>query len=327
MKAVLCKAYGPPESLVIEDVPSPKVGPKDVRIAVHAAGVNFPDTLIITGKYQFKPPFPFTPGMEVGGVVLEVGAEVTTAKVGDRVMASTGTGAFAEEVVAQQQSVYRIPDNMSFDAAAAFMVTYGTTYHALIDRGHLKPGEWLLVHGAGGGVGITAVEMGKLLGAKVIATAGSAEKLAAAKQYGADYLINYTTEKVRDRVKEITGDKGADVIYDPVGGNVFDESLRCIGWEGRLLVIGFAAGRIPSAPANLILLKGCEVVGVFWGAFAARSPDVARHNFETMLKWSAEGKLKPYVSAHFPLDKVPEAMNALLARKVAGKAVITVRPG
>ena len=326
MKAVLCKAYGPPESLVIEDIPSPKVGPKDVRVAVHAAGVNFPDTLIIAGKYQFKPPFPFTPGMEVGGVVLEVGAEVTVAKVGDRVMASGGSGAFAEEMVAPQQSVYRIPDNMDFASAAAFPVTYGTTYHALIDRGHLKAGEWLLVHGAGGGVGITAVEMGKLLGAKVIATAGSAEKLAVAKQYGADHLINYTTEKVRDRVKEITGDKGADVIYDPVGGDIFDESLRCIAWEGRLLVIGFAAGRIPSAPANLILLKGCEVVGVFWGSFAARNPDISRKNFETMLKWSAEGKLKPYVSARFPLDKVPDAMNALLARKVAGKAVITVRP-
>jgi NADPH2:quinone reductase len=215
---------------------------------------------------------------------------------------------------------------MDYASAAAFPVTYGTTYHALIDRGHLKAGEWLLVHGAGGGVGITAVEMGKLLGAKVIATAGSAEKLAVAKQYGADHLINYTTEKVRDRVKEITGDKGADVIYDPVGGDIFDESLRCIAWEGRLLVIGFAAGRIPSAPANLILLKGCEVVGVFWGSFATRNPDISRKNFEVMLKWSAEGKLKPHISARFPLDKVPEAMNALLARKVAGKAVIDVRP-
>ncbi|HYM31028.1 MAG TPA: NADPH:quinone oxidoreductase family protein [Candidatus Cybelea sp.] len=325
MKAVLCKAYGPPESLVLEDVPSPKVGQNQVRIAVHAAGVNFPDLLVTQGKYQFKPPFPFSPGMEVGGVVLEVAPDVKTVKVGDRVMASTGTGGFAEEVVAPGQSVYRIPDSMDFASAAAFPITYGTTYHALIDRGHLKAGEWLLVHGAGGGVGLTAVEVGKLLGARVIATAGSDEKLAVAKKYGADHLINYSHEKVRDRVKEITGDKGADVIYDPVGGDVFDESLRCIAWEGRLLVIGFAAGRIPQAPANLILLKGCEVVGVFWGSFTARTPDANRKNFETMLKWYAEGKLKPYVSSTYPLDKVADAMNALAARKVAGKAVIAVR--
>ena len=326
MKAVLCKAFGPPESLVIEEVPSPKVGPKDVRIAVHAAGLNFPDTLIIEGKYQFKPPFPFSPGMEVGGVVLEVGSEVTLVKPGQRVTASTGNGAFAEEAVAPEQNVHPIPDSMDFAAAAAFPVTYGTTYHALVDRANLQPGEWLLVHGAGGGVGLNAVELGKLMGARVIATAGSPEKLKLAQSYGAEAIIDYSKEKIRDRVKEITGGHGADVIYDPVGGDVFDESMRCIAWEGRLLVIGFASGRIPQLPANLVLLKGCEVVGVFWGSFAQREPMRNRANFATMLQWFADGKLKPHVSSSFGLDEVPQAMRALLARKVTGKAVIRVRP-
>lgn len=325
MKAVLCKAYGPPESLVLEEVPSPAVGPKDVRIAVHCAGLNFPDTLIIAGTYQFKPPFPFSPGMEVGGTVLEVGKEVTGLKVGQRVMATTGHGGFAEEVVAPAEKVYPLPDKVSFEAAAAIPVTYGTTYHALVDRGHLKAGEWLLVHGATGGVGLNAVEMGKMLGAKVIATGGSDEKLAIAKQYGADHLVNYSKEKIRDRVKEITGGTGADVIYDPVGGDAFDESLRCINWDGRLLVIGFASGRIPEAKANLVLLKSCQIVGVFWGAFAAREPKTARAEFEKILNWCAEGKLKPHISHTFPLDKVPEAMKTLLSRKVVGKAVIKVR--
>ena len=327
MKAVLCKAYGPPESLVLEETNAPPVGKGQVKIAVHAAGLNFPDTLIIQGKYQFKPPFPFSPGMEIGGVVSEVGPGVSLVKAGDRVMASTGNGGFAEEAVAPETAVYRIPDNMDFASAAAFPITYGTTYHALIDRAHMRPGEWLLVHGAGGGVGLNAVEMGKLLGAKVIATAGSDEKLKVAQQYGADHLINYSSEKIRDRVKEITGGNGADVIYDPVGGDVFDESMRCIAWEGRLLVIGFASGRIPQLPVNLVLLKGCEVVGVFWGSFTARTPDRNRANFAEMLKWYAEGKLKPHVSATFGLDQVPQAMQALLDRKIAGKAVITVRKG
>ena len=325
MKAVVCKAFGGPETLVVEDLPSPPVGRRDVRINVHAAGLNFPDTLIIQGKYQFKPPFPFSPGMEVAGVVESVGPEVTLVRPGQRVMASTGHGGFAEQVCATEDKVYPIPDRMSYEEAAGFPITYGTTYHALVDRAHLKSGEWLLVHGAGGGVGLNAVELGRLMGAKVIATAGSASKLALAKEYGAEHLIDYTKEKIRDRVKEITGGHGADVIYDPVGGDVFDESMRCIAWEGRLLVIGFAAGRIPEVPANLILLKGCQVVGVFWGSFAARDPQANRKNFETLLGWFEEGRLKPYVSGHFALNEVPQAMNALLARKVSGKAVIKVR--
>lgn len=325
MKAVLCKAYGGPETLTVEDIPSQDPGRKEVRIAVHSAGLNFPDTLIIQGKYQFKPAFPFSPGMEVAGVVEAVGSEVTSLKVGQRVMATTGHGGFAETVVAPSASVFPIPDQMSFDHAAGFPITYGTTYHALVDRGGLQAGEWLLVHGAGGGVGLNAVELGRLLGAKIIATAGSAEKLALAKQYGAEHVIDYSKEKIRDRVKDITGGNGADVIYDPVGGDVFDESMRCIAWQGRLLVIGFASGRIPEMPANLALLKGCDVRGVFWGAFAARDPGRNRANFEKMLGWYAEGKLKPHVSGRYQLNDVAKAMNDLLARKVTGKAIIAVR--
>ncbi len=325
MKAVLCKAFGPPESLVVEETPVPKAGAKDVLIAVHAAGLNFPDTLIIQGKYQFKPPFPFSPGMEVAGVVEAVGPDVTLVKPGDRVMASTGHGGFAEVALAPEQSVHRIPDTMDFASAAAFPITYGTTYHALVDRAHLAAGEWLLVHGAGGGVGLNAVELGRHLGARVIATAGSDEKLKLAQEYGAEFVINYSHEKIRDKVKEITGGAGADVIYDPVGGDVFDESMRCIAWEGRLLVVGFASGRIPELPANLVLLKGCEVVGVFWGSFATRDPARNRANIATMFQWYEAGQIKPHVSATFGLDQVPQAMQALLARKISGKAVIAVR--
>lgn len=326
MKAVLCKAFGPPENLVLEEAPGPKPKEKEVLIAVHAAGLNFPDTLIIQGKYQFKPPFPFSPGMEVAGVIEAVGSGVTLVKPGDRVMASTGHGGFAEQVTANEQSVHRIPDSMDFVSAAGFPITYGTTYHALVDRAHLKAGEWLLVHGAGGGVGLNAVELGRRLGARVIATAGSDEKLELARTYGAEFLVNYSREKIRDKVKEITGGAGADVIYDPVGGDVFDESMRCIAWEGRLLVIGFASGRIPELPANLVLLKGCEVVGVFWGSFATRDPAHNRANIATMLDWFDAGQIKPHVSATFGLNEVPAAMQALLARKVTGKAVIRVRP-
>lgn len=325
MKAVLCKEFGPPSSLVVEDIAPPKLGAGEVRVAIHAAGVNFPDTLIIKGAYQNKPPFPFVPGMEAAGVVTEIAPGVKTAKVGDRVMASTGIGAFAEECAVAETSVHVIPDSMDFVSAAAFPVTYGTTYHALVDRGQLKSGEWLVVHGAGGGVGLSAVEVGKLLGARVIATAGSAEKLETARQYGAEALINYRNESIRDRVKEITGDAGADVIYDAVGGDVFDQSLRCIAWNGRLLVIGFASGRIPTVPANLLLLKGFSVVGVFWGSFTKHDPERNRSNFRALLEWVAQGKIRPHVSATWPLEGVPEAMQALLDRRITGKAVIRIR--
>jgi NADPH2:quinone reductase len=314
MKAVLCKEHGDPSVLVVEEIEAPQPGPDQVRVAVHAAGVNFPDVLITSGNYQFLPPFPFSPGMECAGEVLEVGGEVSGIAVGDRVIANPGWGCFAEEVVVSPDRLLPMPENMSFEDGAAFPITYGTTYHALVQRGDLQPGETLLVHGAGGGVGLTAVEMGKLMGATVIATAGSDEKLEVARSYGADHLINYSNERIRDRVKELTDGKGADVIYDPVGGDAMDESMRCINWGGRILV-------------NLILLKGCAVVGVFWGSLVNREPEVNRANFETLLEWYADGKLKPHISMTLPLEQAVEALEALIARKVSGKAVLTVGGG
>ena len=280
MKAVLCKEYGPPEKLVYEDTTRPDVGPTDVRIRVRAAGVNFPDLLIIENKYQFKPPLPFAPGGEVAGDVIEVGAEVTDFSRGDRVIGMCGWNGFAEEVVISRDRVVRMPDGMPYEVATVLPTTYGTTVHALVQRGRLRAGEWLLVHGATGGVGSSAVEVGKNLGARIVATGGDDRKLARlAELYGVEHLVNYRTNPDwKETVKAIT-DGGADVIYDPVGGDVFDQSLRCIAWNGRLLVIGFAGGTIPSAKANLILLKGCAVVGVFWGGFAAREPETNRRNF------------------------------------------------
>jgi NADPH2:quinone reductase len=327
MKAMVCKAWGGPDSLVFEDFPAAPLEPNEVRVAVAAAGLNFPDTLMIAGKYQIKPPFPFVPGSEVAGRVVEVGSACRRLKVGDRVMSTTsmkGGGGFCEEAVVAEAMCFRIPDAMSWSEAAGFPITYGTTYHALVQRAHLKAGEVLLVHGAAGGVGLNAVELGKVMGATVNGTVGSDEKKDIVRQYGADHVINYSTETIKDRVKQLTGDKGADVIYDAVGGDAFDQSLRCIAWEGRLLVIGFASGRIPQAPANLLLLKGCEIVGVFWGSFAQREPETHRANFETMFKWYEQGKLKPHVSMTFPLAEVPQAMHALLARKSTGKIVIDV---
>ena len=278
MKAMLCTTYGPPESLKLTEVPSKPVGKGQVRVAIHASGVNFPDTLIIQGKYQFKPEMPFAPGHEVAGDVTEV-------KKGDRVIGMTGHGGYADEVVVDVGSLLKMPDNMSYIDGAAFTMTYGTSYYALKQRGELKPGETLLVLGAAGGVGLAAVELGKLMGAKVLAAAGSDEKLELTKKYGAEGLINYSKEKIRDRVKEMTDGKGADVIYDAVGGDAFDEAIRCINWLGRLLVIGFASGRIPSLPANLALLKSCDVRGVFYGAWRARDPKDSAQNFKEMLSW------------------------------------------
>ncbi len=325
MKAVLCKAHGEPDDLVYEETASPSVGPRDVRVAIHACGVNFPDILLIQNKYQFKPDLPFSPGLEVAGEVIEVGPEVKRFKAGDRVMVTCGHGGFAEEVAADEDSVFALPDGVTYKQAAGFPITYGTTYHALVDRANLQSGEVLLVHGAAGGVGLTAVEMGKLMGATVIGTVGSDAKMDIVREYGADHVINYSNESIRDRVKELTGDKGADVIYDPVGGDAFDQSMRCIAWEGRLLVIGFASGRIPEMRANLALLKGCSVVGVFWGSFAKRDPDQNRAHFDKMLGWCAEGKLKPHVSMTFPLEQAPEALKALISRKATGKVLVEVR--
>jgi len=325
MKAVLCKEYGPPEKLVYEDTTRPDVGPNDVRIRVRAAGVNFPDLLIIENKYQFKPPLPFAPGGEVAGDVIEVGAEVTDFSGGDRVIGMCGWNGFAEEVVISRDRVVRMPDGMPYEVGTVLPTTYGTTVHALVQRGRLRAGEWLLVHGATGGVGSSAVEVGKNLGARIVATGGDDRKLARlAELYGVEHLVNYRTNPDwKETVKAIT-DGGADVIYDPVGGDVFDQSLRCIAWNGRLLVIGFAGGTIPSAKANLILLKGCAVVGVFWGGFAAREPETNRRNFALLFDWWKAGKLKPAISHRFPLAKAAEALGALARREVVGKAVLEV---
>ena len=325
MKAVLCKEYGPPEKLVYEDTTRPDVGPTDVRIRVRAAGVNFPDLLIIENKYQFKPPLPFAPGGEVAGDVIEVGAEVTDFSRGDRVIGMCGWNGFAEEVVISRDRVVRMPDGMPYEVGTVLPTTYGTTVHALVQRGRLRAGEWLLVHGATGGVGSSAVEVGKNLGARIVATGGDDRKLARlAELYGVEHLVNYRTNPDwKETVKAIT-DGGADVIYDPVGGDVFDQSLRCIAWNGRLLVIGFAGGTIPSAKANLILLKGCAVVGVFWGGFAAREPETNRRNFALLFDWWKEGKLVPAISHRFPLAKAAEALGALARREVVGKAVLEV---
>ncbi|MCZ6524133.1 MAG: NADPH:quinone oxidoreductase family protein [Alphaproteobacteria bacterium] len=325
MKAVLCREFGAPSVLTVEEIEAPRPGPEEVRIAVRAVGVNFPDLLLVAGKYQARPPFPFSPGIESAGEVIEVGPEVEDIRPGDRVFANHSHGGFAEEVVAPAATVYPMPETMSFEQAAAFPVAYGTGYHGLVQRGALAPGETLLVHGAGSGVGLVAVELGKLLGATVIATAGSALKLEVAREYGADHLINYREEKIRERVKEFTAGAGADVVYDPVGGDVMDESVRCINWGGRILVIGFASGRFADIPSNLVLIKGMSVVGVYWGSFAARNPERNRENLRVLLEWFAQGKVKPLISRSFALEEAAAALEALEARKVTGKAVLVPR--
>jgi NADPH:quinone reductase len=323
MRAVLCKEWGGPEKLVVENVPSPATRDGAVRIAVQAAGINFADLLLISGQYQEKPALPFTPGMEAAGTVTEVGAGVSNVKAGDRVMALTGNGAYAEEVAVDAARVLRIPDSMDFVAAASFPVAYGTSHGAFDWRAHLRPGEWLLVYGAAGGVGLTAVEIGKVMGAKVIACAGSPEKLEIARQHGADHLIDYSREDIRERVKTITGGKGADVVYDPVGGDAFDASLRSIAWCGRIIVIGFAAGRIPQAPANILLVKNIDVIGFYWGSYQARKPELLRDSYGKLLRWFEEGKLKPHISAQMDLNEVGQAMELLRQRKSTGKVVLT----
>jgi len=324
MQAMICRQFGEPSILRLEKVNEPDIQAGHVKIKVHSAGLNFPDTLMIAGKYQVRPPFPFSPGMESAGIVTEIGIGVSHIKVGDRVLSEHGFGGLAEFVLAKETSTFVIPDSMSFNQAAGFPVTYGTTYHALVDRAQLKPGEVLLVHGAAGGVGLNAVELGKLLGATVIATVGSDEKMDIVKQYGADFVINYSTESIKDRVKELTNGVGADVIYDPVGGDAFDQSIRCINWQGRLLVVGFASGRIPELKTNLALLKGCAVVGVFWGEFVKRAPEQNRANFEKMFELFVQGKIHPHVSKLFALPDTAAAMEFILSRKSTGKVIVEV---
>jgi NADPH:quinone reductase len=323
MRAVLCKELGGPEKLVIENVPSPPIRPGTVRIAIHAAGVNFADTLLISGQYQDRPPLPFIPGMEVAGVVSELGAGVSTLKVGDRVLSSVGRGAYAEEVVVEADSAHSIPAAMDFVAAAAFPVAYSTSHGAFAWRGRLRAGESVLVLGASGGVGLTAVEIAKAMGATVIAAAGGAEKLAVAKRAGADHLIDYTREDLRERVKALTSGRGVDVVYDPVGGDAFDQSLRSIAWEGRIIIIGFAAGRIPQIPANLVLVKNIDIIGFFWGSYRRHKPQLQAESFQELFRWYEEGKLKPHVSHRLPLAEVTQALELLKTRKSTGKVVLT----
>ena len=293
-----------------------------VRIAVRACGVNFPDILMIQGLYQLKPPFPFSPGLEVAGDIIEAADDVERLAVGDRVFATMMYGGFAEEVVAPAATVLPIPADMSYEHGAGFPLVYGTSHIDLTHRARLKAGETLLVLGAAGGVGLTAVELGKLIGARVIAAASANEKLELARSYGADELINYTTQDLRDRLKELTKGKGVDVIYDPVGGDLFDQAVRRIAWEGRYLVIGFASGRIPALPANIALLKNASIVGTFWGAYLQRDPDLIRDSFAQLAAWRAAGRLRPHIHQVFALEDAASALRQLMERRVMGKVLL-----
>jgi NADPH:quinone reductase len=323
MKAVLCKQYGPPESLTFEDLPSPRPGPGEAVITVKAASVNFPDVLIIQNKYQFKPPLPFSPGSELAGVVKEVGPGVAGFRAGDKVMAFTTYGAFAEEVKTEATRLVAMPQGMDYASAAAFLLTYATSDHALRDRGALKPGETLLVLGAAGGVGLAAIEIGKALGGRVIACASSEEKLAVCREHGADAGINYASEDLRERIKALTDGRGVDVVYDAVGGPYSEPAFRSLAWRGRHLVVGFAAGEIPKLPLNLALLKGAALVGVFWGDFARREPREFAESVAQLGRWYREGRLRPHVSQTFPLRQAAEALKLMAARQVKGKVVLT----
>ena len=322
MKAIQCVQWGGPEKLQLSECPLPAPAAGEVRIRVDAAGVNFPDALIIQKKYQLQPPLPFTPGTEVAGTVDAVGEGVGRLKAGDRVVAFVGIGGFAEYVCAAQAQVAPLPPGVDAAVAAGFTLTYATSQHALVERGQLKAGETLLVLGAGGGVGLAAVELGKLAGARVIAAASSPEKLDAARRAGADELIDYSQADLREAVKVMTDGRGVDVVYDPVGGQYTAAALRTLGWRGRLLVIGFAAGDIPQIPANLLLLKEVSAVGVYWGEFVKRDPSGNRRLLAQLSGWLAEGRLRPLVSREYPLAETPQALQDLLARRAVGKLVI-----
>ncbi len=325
MKAVVCREHGLPEKLeLVADWPEPEVGEHDVLVRVRAAGLNFPDVLIIQGKYQFQPELPFIPGNECSGEIEAVGAAVTRFKVGDKVISAAGTGAFCEHIVANENAVFPMPGSLSFEQAAGVSITYFTSYYALKQRANLQPGETMLVLGAAGGVGTTAIELGKLMGAKVIAAASSEEKLELCRKLGADEVINYSTTSLKDAVKELTGGKGVDVVYDPVGGDYAEPAIRSMAWNGRYLVIGFASGPIPKIPLNLTLLKGCSIVGVFWGRFTGEEPKVHLQNIAELWDLFAKGKLNPVVTDVFPLEKYEDAYNCMIERRARGKVIITM---
>jgi NADPH2:quinone reductase len=323
MKAVLCKAFGPADTLVVEDVSDPAPGAGEVVVSVKAAGVNFPDVLMIENKYQVKPPLPFSPGGEAAGVVSQVGAGVVGLKTGDRVMAITGHGAFAEKVVVSADRLVAIPAGMDDVTAGAFLFTYATSDHAVRDRGALRAGETLLVLGAAGGVGLAAVEIGKAVGATVIACASTDDKLAVCREHGADDAINYATEDLRDGIKRITGDRGVDVVIDPVGGRFSEPAFRSTTWRGRFVVVGFAAGDIPKIPLNLALLKGSSIVGSSLGGWMRREPERFAESTRQLLRWYTDSRLKPHIDRTFPLERAGEAIAYMAGRQVKGKVVVT----
>jgi len=322
MRAILCRQPGGPDDLTLVDIPDPVPGPGEAVVKIEAAGLNFFDTLIIAGKYQTKPAFPFSPAAEFAGVVESTGSGVERVQAGGRVMGYVGYGCARERIAVKAETLVGIPDDLDFDRAAGLSITYGTTMHALKDRGKLQAGETLAVLGAAGGVGLAAVEIGKAMGARVIGCASSDEKCAFARQRGADETVNYTTTDLRDALKELTGGQGADVIYDPVGGEYAESALRATAWKGRYLVVGFAAGEIPRLPLNLVLLKGCDVVGVFWGAFTEREPAAQAANMAQIVDWCAEGKLSSHVHAIYPLADTAQALKDIAARRIMGKAIL-----
>ncbi|WP_299818632.1 NADPH:quinone oxidoreductase family protein [uncultured Roseibium sp.] len=323
MKACLCKTPGPASDLVVEEIPAPTAGPGEAVVQVKACALNFFDTLIIQGKYQYKPELPFSPSAEFAGVVEAVGDGVTELSCGDRVMGYMRWGAAREKVAVRAQDLVRMPDDVSFETAAGLTVTYGTTLHAYRDRGGLRAGETVAVLGASGGVGQAAVEIAAIMGANVIACASSEEKLAFAKSLGAHQTVDYSRQNLKETLKELTGGKGVDVVYDPVGGDLSEQALRATAWEGRFLVIGFASGDIPKIPLNLLLLKGCDMRGIFWGEALNRDPDGHRKNMAQLLDWVREGKLKPHIHAVYPLEQVPAALEEIAARRVRGKVIVT----
>ena len=326
MKAVVCEKLGPPSALVLGELPNPEPGPREVVVRVAAAGVNFPDTLIIRGHYQFKPDLPFSPGGEAAGVVAAVGDQVETFRRGDRVVALGSHGAFAELMAVAEHKVVPLPDSMDFVTGAGFCLTYGTSYFALKQRAHLTAGETLVVLGAAGGVGLAAVELGRVLGARVIAAASSADKLQVARSKGAEEGINYLEEPLKDRIKALTAGNGADVVYDPVGGDLTEQALRATAWDGRLLVIGFAAGAIPKIPLNLPLLKNNSIVGVFWGVWTEREVAASQQNYQELFDFHRQGKLRPLLSEVLPMEEYVDAFASISERRVKGKVVLQIDP-
>ncbi|GAB3227182.1 NADPH:quinone oxidoreductase family protein [Algoriphagus aestuariicola] len=324
MRAVICKEFGLPGTLQIKEIPDPSLLPAQVLISVEACGVNFPDLLMIQNKYQIKPGLPFSPGGEVAGKIIAAGSEVDNFQIGKPVIALCGWGGFAEKVAVDSDRVFPLPNDVPAKLAAAGLYTYSTSYHALKDRANLQPGETFLVLGASGGVGLAAVELGKIMGSTVIAAASSQEKLELCRQKGADLFINYTEEDLKSRIKELTGGKGVDVVFDPVGGDYTEAAIRGMGWKGRYLIVGFASGTVPQIPMNLPLLKGCSIMGVFWGNFSRVEETTNQANLQQLMDWIGEGKLNPAIGKTYSLEEAPEALQAILDQKAVGKGVVLI---